>query len=149
MLLSAVGIADLSAQVMAPFNNLKRSSFTKLNLPMKIEVDAVPSTLTVKSMEVEDQDFTSYFRIFDNALVGSDILSTLPDSVLNGEFIFTYRVFQGNWKDNYRLLDTSIILAKWDPTLADFTSNYNANPIIVERNNMTYRGSIYQRYFPG
>ena len=142
MLLSAVGITDLSAQVMAPFNNLKRSSFTKSNLPMKIKADAVPSTLTVKSIEVEDQDFTSYFEIIENNLVGSDLLSTLPDSVLNGEFIFTYRVFQGNWKDNYRLLDTSIILAKWDPTLADFTSNYNANPIIVERNNMTYRGAF-------
>ena len=126
-------------QVMGSFNNNRHLIFHIDSLPLSVAGNPVISTMKVVSTDGRSIDLSSYFEIREDKFYS---IKELPDSIAMPYLRLDYRVFSGKWQEPYRLLDTSIILAKWDPKLADFDRVYSSAPIIADRNNLTYRGAF-------
>ncbi len=127
------------AQVMGPLGNLRSLSFDPDSLPITLRDVPVPGTYTFYLPGRPDLSLNKYFEIRDNTI---KMVGPLPDSISHANVTLKYRIFSKNLSLPYRLMDTSIILPGWDPTLSERELRFASSPLIPERNVMNYRGAF-------
>jgi hypothetical protein len=99
----------------------------------------VPETVVFTAFDNNSIVLNSYFGIGQKEIVQ---LKPLPDSLANRKVKLSYRIFSGLTGSPYRLLDTSIIMEKWDPTLSERMLSMSSSPLISSPNTINYRGAF-------
>lgn len=127
------------AQVMGPLGNLRSIFFHPDSLPLSIPETPVPGTWSFYLQDRSTLVLNDFFEISNN-IVRRRI--PLPDSLSMETVVLSYRIFSKNLSLPYRLMDTSMILQVWDPTLSERELRYASSPLIPERNTMNYRGAF-------
>jgi len=102
------------------------------------EAGFLPHTLQVVGTDSLRTDLTNLFYILGNTL----LLRVNKDSLGKAPFTVMYRIIQGKYFEPFRLFDTSIIAARWDPSLNIESIKGIESGLILAKSKMDYRGSF-------
>lgn len=124
---------------MGPLDNRRKLVFHADSLPLKLRDVPVPGSVYFYITDDRLSEAGHWFDFRDNTIFQR---KPFPDSLRAKVFVVHYRVFSGRLVAPYRLLDTSVILPRWDPALAQNEIQFQSAPSVSDRGMMNYRGAF-------
>lgn len=129
----------LSGQVMAPLNNLRSVTFEVDSLPLMLPYMPIPGSSVFVATDGKGTIMNTFFEVNGRQI---SLVANLPDSLKGRLIQLHYRIFARTLSSPYRLLDTSIIMEKWDPALSERALQVVSSPLISAPNSINYRGAF-------